>query len=183
MSVFYYRWEEALNLCSRVFYTPMNGLVQFLPEVAMVTNDAHSISNNKQKHIVHTLNFIMLIVLYVVCIFSITTSQLVLLQSWFWSIVKYNLTNIFSYSCLKCFDILKEIDILNLHLSIYLSIYLWKSSKINYHQTLSTILSLLLMVSYLDILSLYIFPFRYSRLPSTDVLQLQMLTVRIKISM
>ena len=33
---FTFRWEEALGLCSTVFVTPMNGLVQFLPEVSVV---------------------------------------------------------------------------------------------------------------------------------------------------
>ena len=35
--LFIVRWEEALGLCSNLYTTPMNGLVQYLPEVSMVS--------------------------------------------------------------------------------------------------------------------------------------------------
>ena len=35
--LFIVRWEEAMGLCSNLYTTPMNGLVQYLPEVSMVS--------------------------------------------------------------------------------------------------------------------------------------------------
>ena len=40
--IFIDRWEEAMGLCSKLYTTPMNGLVQYLPEVSMVRKNTNS---------------------------------------------------------------------------------------------------------------------------------------------